>query len=178
MTLTDVFIVGVLMGGVLLWYIAKRLRGLRVKKRNKRAKKGEEQAIHFLESQGYTIASTQVNKTIVTWINGKPHAHHVRADYLVRQRGKTYVAEIKTGQLAPRPSRADTRRQLLEYSLAYRPDGILLVDMEKKKIHEIVFDIADHGIGRRIVLLLVAASVLGFIGGFLLYKFWNGGSFL
>ena len=62
-----------------------------------------------------------------------------RADYLVARNVERYVAEVKTGRLAPRIDTATTRRQLLEYRLAFDVDGVLLVDAESAKVHRIVF---------------------------------------
>ena len=54
----------------------------------------------------------------------------LRADLLVTRNGRRYVAEVKTGRTAPRLDCAATRRQLLEYRIAFGVDGVLLVDAE------------------------------------------------
>ena len=46
---------------------------------------------------------------------------------------------MKTGPRATRITTAATRRQLLEYRVAYDVNGVLLVDMDKEQIHEIGF---------------------------------------
>ena len=62
-----------------------------------------------------------------------------RADLLVERDGRLYVADVKSGALATDPTLPATRRQLLEYLLAYEVDGALLVDMEARQIREVVF---------------------------------------
>ena len=53
--------------------------------------------------------------------------------------GEIFVAEVKTGDEAPRMSTAATRRQLLEYHVAFDVDGVLLVCPELGTIQRIEF---------------------------------------
>ena len=55
--------------------------------------------------------------------------------------GELLVAEVKTGEEAPNFATTATRRQLLEYHVAFAADGILLVCPERGTIHRIVFPI-------------------------------------
>jgi hypothetical protein len=72
-------------------------------------------------------------------VDGEEHGVEVIADMLVERDGWRFIAEVKTGELAPDPLRPATRRQLLEYLLAFEPDGLLLVDMVQQTVHEIAF---------------------------------------
>ena len=63
----------------------------------------------------------------------------LRADLLVERDGMRFIAEVKTGERAPDPSFPPTRRQLLEYRLAFDPYGVLLVDVEAGEIFEVDF---------------------------------------
>jgi hypothetical protein len=65
----------------------------------------------------------------------------LRADYLVEGRGERLVAEVKTGELAPQLATAATRRQLLEYHVAFAVDGVLLVCPEEGAIHRVEFSL-------------------------------------
>jgi hypothetical protein len=60
---------------------------------------------------------------------------------LVSKGGKSYVVDVKARHEGPRLSYPQTRRQLLEYFVTYKPDGVLLMDMENKRVHEIRFDL-------------------------------------
>ena len=51
------------------------------------------------------------------------------------------VAEVKTGEAAPSLATAATRRQLLEYHVAFAVDGVLLVCPERGAIHRIEFSL-------------------------------------
>lgn len=77
-----------------------------------------------------------------TWTllcDGEGTDFELRADLLVERQGQQYVAEVKTGSSAPDLSNAGTRRQLLEYSLAYQSPVILLVDVERDRVVEVSF---------------------------------------
>ena len=63
----------------------------------------------------------------------------MRADYLVEQDGERLVAEVKTGAEAPELSTAATRRQLLEYRVAFAVEGVLLVCPERGTIQRVEF---------------------------------------
>ncbi|WP_155476425.1 hypothetical protein [Heliobacterium mobile] len=104
---------------------------------------GEQQAAKLLKQEGYSVIKAQPAGRMTMRVDGRPVEISVRADYLVTGKGKTFIAEVKTGDRAPRPTHGDTRRQLLEYSLVYQVDGVLLVDMAAKKIHRIEFEYAS-----------------------------------
>ncbi len=72
----------------------------------------------------------------------------MRADYLGSRSGRQFVAEVKSGKVAPRLDTASTRRQLLEYWAAFQVDGILLVDGETRQVHEIAFPTPNRRNGR------------------------------
>ncbi|HET9625604.1 MAG TPA: hypothetical protein VFP84_29760, partial [Kofleriaceae bacterium] len=62
-------------------------------------------------------------------------------DRLLEERsdGERLVAEVKTGEVAPRLATAATRRQLLEYLVAFGVDGVLLVCPELGTIQRVAF---------------------------------------
>jgi hypothetical protein len=78
----------------------------------------------------------------VVWaplVDGEPQHLELRADYLVEYGDELLVAEVKTGDEAPEVTTAATRRQLLEYHVAFGVDGVLLVSPERGTIQRIVF---------------------------------------
>lgn len=114
----------------------------RARRRQTRAIKAEHAAGKLLMSLGYRIVDEQVQASLQIDVNGAPMDVDVRADYLVYRDGLHYIAEVKSGDLAPSLQHANTRRQLLEYSLAYAVDGTLLVDMEAQAVHAVAFPLA------------------------------------
>jgi hypothetical protein len=73
------------------------------------------------------------------WIDGEPVDFGVRVDLLLERDGQPFVAEVKTGDLAPDPRHGPTRRQLREYADLLPDHGILLVDVEAGAVHEVEF---------------------------------------
>jgi len=119
------------------WLVTWRLR-----RRSYRALDAEAWAARALARAGYAVVGSQVRASYELFIDGRPMSVALRADYVVRRRGRTFVAEVKSGELAPCLETATTRRQLLEYRVAFDVDGVLLVDADARTIHEVTFPLA------------------------------------
>lgn len=100
---------------------------------------GEERALELLDEAGYEVLDTQVRGRIEVAVDGEAQEFDVRADALVRRKGHTWIAEFKGGEEVARIGHRGTRRQLLEYSLAFAEHRILLVDAARGEIHEVEF---------------------------------------
>jgi len=127
---------------IALWLAAalRRWRGSRrARRRAARAGAGEDRAAVLLEAAGFTIVERQPCVDWAPLVDGEPVVTPLRADYLVELRGELLVAEVKTGEEAPSITTAATRRQLLEYSVAFGADGVLLVCPERDEILRVVF---------------------------------------
>jgi len=119
----------------------ERGRGVRrARARTRHAIAGEHSAEKLLKAAGFRIAQRQPGATVQIWVDGDPLVIAVRGDLLVRRRGRLYLAEVKTGDKAPRITHGPTRRQLLEYRYAFDVDGLLLVDADGGTIREIAFE--------------------------------------
>jgi hypothetical protein len=110
---------------------------------------GEIRAEALLRKLGFKILGRQVGASYGLGLDGEHVAVELRADYVVGARGRRYVAEVKTGRLAPRIDTAATRRQLLEYRLAFDVDGVLLVDAESDRVHRVEFPLISAAAERR-----------------------------
>lgn len=102
---------------------------------------GEDAAAEMLRDAGFRIIGKQVRAWWSPTVDGVPCEMEVRADYLVEAKGERLIAEVKTGEEAPQLSTAATRRQLLEYHVAFEVDGVLLVCPERGAIHRVGFPI-------------------------------------
>ena len=135
--------VAVLAGALVAMVIGRVVRGWRgswrARVRAERAGAGEDGAAAMLRRAGYTIVARQARTWWSPLVDGEPHETELRADYLVEAGGERFVAEVKTGDEAPRMSTAATRRQLLESPVAFAVDGVLLVCPELGTIHRIEF---------------------------------------
>jgi hypothetical protein len=146
---------------------APRRRLLRARKRGQ---DGERAALALMERNGYAIEALQpeVEWTIVC--DGEPQNVALRADMLVSRAGRIFVAEVKTGEGAPRLQTPGTRRQLLEYSIAYAVDGVLLVDVEAAHIHEVHFPSATPRGTSSSSMVWAAAALVGVVAWALLSR--------
>jgi hypothetical protein len=131
---------------VLAWWLARTRVARHNRARQRRATAAEAEAEALLGRLGWEVTERQVTQRWFLEIDGEPTEVWCRADLLVvaRQvpgvpRGALFVADVKTGELAPKPSHPSTRRQLLEYRLAFEADGVLLVDMAAGSVHHIDF---------------------------------------
>lgn len=128
---------------------------------------GELRAEPLLRALGYTVVARQAPVSYEVAVDGEPFEIALRADFLLERDGRRYVAEVKTGRLAPRLETSATRRQLLEYRVAFDVDGVLLVDVDAGRVHSLEFPSHSPGgadeprVGWLLWLALGAALGLG-----------------
>lgn len=134
----------IIIGAVATAAYLKHLKKLKIKKRIYKAKKSELKAMELLKKNGFEIVDIQKESYYTILIDDKPYKAAVKADMIVKKGNKTFVAEVKSGEFSPSPRFIDTRRQLLEYYLVYRPGGLLLVDMEREKIRKVEYSIVSN----------------------------------
>ncbi len=162
-------IFGVIVGIILTINILKYLRRWNLRKRIQKAKKSEYKAIDFMKNRGYQILDLQKECTYTLFIDDKPYKVTVKADMIVKKGNKTFVAEVKTGEKVTSPKYTGTRRQLLEYYMVYRPNGLILVDMERQKLRTVEYSILRYdkvAFAERLVWFSILL-IIGFIVGFL-----------
>jgi hypothetical protein len=145
------------------WFSGWRARR-RLALRTERALRGEERAPRWLKAHGYTVVGAQVTVSHPVCVDGCTVHVGLRADYLATRAGQRYVVEVKTGAWAPKIETSATRRQVLEYRVAFDVDGVLLVDGETGKVHEITFPSLERLVtppARRWPVVLLALALLG-----------------
>ncbi len=93
----------------------------------------------MLRDFGYEVVEEQPAIQVPVLVDGQARSYGIRADFFVErvEDGSRFVAEVKTGRRAPDPLYGATRRQLLEYLVAYDVEGVLLVDMEAGEVFEV-----------------------------------------
>lgn len=124
-------------------HLGRWRRRLRHDDRLARASQGEDAAERMLERRGYQICDTQVSRSWEIRREDQVVAIDLRADAIVEHEGRRLVAEVKTGRRAPDLGVAATRRQLLEYRVAYAVDGVVLVDVEAGRIDRVDFGLSS-----------------------------------
>ena len=128
----------VAIGGLLQRWWGRRSDRLTRVRRARAAQLAERDARGLLRAAGYRVEAEQVRRCWRYEQDGVPVEAELRADFLVTREGIRYVADAKTGRDASL-KRISTRRQLLEYQLAFRVPAVLLVDMEAERIHVVRF---------------------------------------
>ncbi len=148
---------------IVAWHGAvQRWRTARRRSRAYRAQRGEHAARELLEQSGFTVVAAQVPGACEYFCDERPVEAALRADYLVERRGKRYIAEVKTGSIVASLDHPPTRRQLLEYQIAYRTEGVLLVNVERGELQHVRFEGSQRTSGLVApLLLLIIGAVLG-----------------
>ncbi|MFH1467042.1 MAG: hypothetical protein ABIO70_21850 [Pseudomonadota bacterium] len=123
----------------LAWAWERGRAGRASRRRVARALRGEADAERLLEAEGFEIVDRQARGGWSILVDGDEVEVDLWADLLVERDGLLWVAEVKTGDIAPDPLHPPTRRQLLEYLLAFEADGVLLVDVERGRVVEVAF---------------------------------------
>ena len=163
-------------GGIIFLFlfikISNWVRGKKLRQRFSKSRQAEKEAEKILRKNGYTIIDIQKSKPLLITIGDKIHRYLVRIDYLARKRGKVYVVEVKSGEKIPYITNRETRRQMLEYYLAYQPSGILLLNMKNKTISEVKFQF-ESTIRQKVIKLVYFLA--GAIFSLILYYLLQGG---
>ena len=130
---------GLFLGVIITVLVSRALKTRLYKNRASLAKHAEENAADLLEIKGYRVLGRQKRAPLEFSIDGQKMETVVIADYLVKRKNKIFVAEVKNRDLEGKMLDPGIRRQLLEYFAAFAVDGVLLVDMIKRKIHSVEF---------------------------------------
>jgi hypothetical protein len=134
----SVLVALVLLGTFLGWRLRRWVAGSASRRRALHGLRQEAEARGVLEDAGYRVVAEQARQP---WpvVSGDQELEVVlKVDFLVEKNGRRFVADAKTGSARSAQSAA-TRRQLLEYLIAYEADCALLVDMEERRVVAVQF---------------------------------------
>ncbi len=99
----------------------------------------EREAEFILAAAGFRVIARQISARWTMTVDGTRCEVDLRADLRVERHGRQWLVEVKSGAAAPDPLWPSTRRQLLEYSLAFGASELLLVDVTARRIHVVSF---------------------------------------
>lgn len=116
------------------WRALLRRRGVQ-----RTAQKAEDSAQALLRAAGYRVVGVHVTRPWPVRLGGRTTVINLVADLLVEKRGRRYVAEVKSGDLVSSIRHGPTRRQILEYSLAFDSQAVLLVDARRGTFETVGF---------------------------------------
>jgi hypothetical protein len=120
-------------------YFVRRVQARRMERHRSMGEEAERRARSLLKKHDYRVVLQQSAGKYVLHIDDFPAQIALRADFVVEKSGKRYVAEVKSGAQSAKVTERTTRRQLLEYLLAFEVDGVLLVDMHDERIKKVEF---------------------------------------
>jgi Holliday junction resolvase len=143
---------------VLLW-LGRRRQRWRGRRGALRGHAAQREAASLLREQGYQVRAEEQQLGGQLEVDGERVDYDVRVDYVVARGGRTYAVEVKSGK-ASSPRSAQTRRQLREYAALADVDGLLLVDMQRRRVHELRFVEAAGVAPRRARATSIALSLL------------------
>jgi hypothetical protein len=137
-------LVCVLVGALAARALSRLRARLRGRASNTRGQRGERAAEALLEAHGFRLIARQIETSYAVEVDGATLDVPLHADFLVARGSERLIAEVKTGRNAPRFQHAETRRQLLEYQLAFAVGAVLLVDVEAGRLREVRFPLSDR----------------------------------
>jgi hypothetical protein len=130
-------------GAALGLRVRRSLEARSSRKRTRRGLDAEAAAEKLLRRQGYRVLGRQVRKSYDALVDGESFTVELSADYLVSREGVDMVVEVKTGDGA-RLRHADTRRQMLEYQLAFAVNAVILLDADRGTLKRVTFPLAQR----------------------------------
>ncbi len=141
------------------------------RKRERKMRHGVKREIRgerLLKRYGYELDASQRSVDAYLWLDGKKVKYQLRPDAFVSKGGRSYVVEIKTGEVAGNAMFSDTRRQMLEYHYYAGADGVIFVNADEGRIERVAFP-RRRGSSRLFYSLLVA---LAFGAGLFFGRAW------
>lgn len=151
-------------------WMARRWQRHRLKKVRTHGRNQEKKAPKMMTRRGYTVEAIHPEKRYTWWIDGEPREVRLEADMLVSKHGKLYLVEVKTRKSAS-PKNILTRRQILEYSLHFPVDGLLLLDADQDQLYDLKFPDFGHQTQRSFGLIM--GMILGALIAIIMMKIIN-----
>lgn len=132
----DWLIVGFLLFAYFLFWVSRR--GSRRVVGQKPAK-GNMRARILLEEAGYEILKVKPTVTIRMEIDQQPSPFALKTDFLVSREGRRYIVQIQQANKLLRLQSKLGRNSLLRDVLAFRTDGILVMNMKRETLSQVRF---------------------------------------
>ena len=151
-------------GWLTFYYINKILSRFRLFRGSGDVGTSSEEAGKLLLQYGFKILERRPKGTLITYINGRPNLGIIQADFAVSKKGKTYIAAIKSGEFTQAESDLSLRRQLIEYNYVYKPDALLIIDMNEGKVKHVEFGLPEQK-RERFILFVVGIIIVSILAG-------------
>ena len=161
--------IGIIVAVAIIW-IKEWGKKRKIVKKMRRGVVLEKEAVSVLKKSGYKILADQKVERYFIYVDGERRDVEIRPDYIVKKGLKKYVAEVKSGKTASRIATKETRRQIMEYYYMIKCDGVLLVNMESRKIEKIEF--VDKRRGKTLFwgVVILVLNLLFLVGNYFWWK--------
>lgn len=162
MSVTDVVLLGVMIGAVLFFKGRGIFAEYRVRKAIARSGRGGDALIReLLLKKGYQIVGVHERREFQANVNGKQHRGHLQADFVVRKDGKNLAVKVEpSGEQAACAIRSEGRWHLLRMQLLFGTAGVLIVDQENEKVYNVTFKIKNTTSQKELFLLLFLSGAI------------------
>lgn len=137
MGIKDWIILGLVLTALLIIWLSRRrsrVGGQSPAKANSKAKA-------ILEEAGCEILKVKPTVQVAMEIDGKPFPFELKSDFLVSRQGRRYLVRIRRDNKQARLQSKLWRSSHLRDVLAFRADGILVLNVEKETLHQVRFRI-------------------------------------
>jgi hypothetical protein len=134
-------VVALCFGAALALRLRRSLESRASRRRTRRGLDAEVHAEKLLRRLGYRVLGRQVRGGYEAAVDDTTWPVELTADYLVTRDGLDMVVEVKTGDGA-RLGHADTRRQMLEYQLAFGVSAVILLDADRGTLKQVTFPLS------------------------------------
>ncbi len=123
-----------------------------------------EEGENLLLKHGFKILDRGRKGSLITYVNGRSNLSFVMADFVVAKKRKTYVATIKSGEFSSEESSTALRRQLIENNFVFKPDGLLVVDINEGRLKRVDFGLPEQKT-ERFILFVVGLIIVSVLAG-------------
>jgi hypothetical protein len=178
MRIADILILGVLLAVLLLIKGRRFLPEFMVRAAAARTgRSGDPSARELLLRRGYRIMRVNERLEFQANVNGKQHRGHLQADFIVHRDRKCLAVKVEpSGEQAAMMTKAEGRWQLLQLQLLSGTRGVLVVDLENKKIYKLAFNIKTTARQKEIFLLFFLSGAIA--GAVAVMTILSGGGLL
>jgi len=101
----------------------------------------DSKTVSILEEAGYSLLEVEPTVMVDMVIQGKSHQFEIKSDYLVLRNGRRYLVHLRHDGKQVRLHAKVWRNSFLSDVLVFNADGVLVVDVLKGSINEVLFRI-------------------------------------
>lgn len=139
----DLAILGVMLVTGLVWYGVTAYRTASVQRQMATAPKKVRAAAEVLAEQGFKVIGVNLSQAIVITTGDSRRTTPVKADLMAVRGGRRYVVEIFSGSKGSPQRLLDkgTRFRLMENFVAFRPDGVIFLNLQNNRLRVVEFGV-------------------------------------